>query len=55
MMNDREEIEIRTGVAIVPFEQNVRIALENFWNGRPLFKGQIPGRIVGDGVLRLVG
>lgn len=42
---------IHTGTLRIPFEENYRIALDNFAAGRPLFEGQKPAVYVPDPTL----
>ena len=42
------EIKIMMGIVDCHFEQNYKIALDNFQNGRPLFEKQIKPTIIPD-------
>jgi hypothetical protein len=46
--NTMREIKIAMGTVDCHFEQNYRIALDNFHAGRPLFEGQLAPTVIPD-------
>lgn len=40
------EIKWMAGTVYVPFRENADIAIQNFLNGRPLYDGFLPSRVI---------